>query len=143
MASRSRRSSRMVEGFPLAECNPVKNIEESSQEDCLPFILDYDSSGPEGSPSLRRRPSMKSAYGFSPDSKVDRLEASPATFNNMDHTFKYGIATHKENSTLRLDSHKSSDISLTEPLKSMDQKPVNAQSRGANIFFYFFIIYYL
>ncbi|XP_024934982.3 serine/threonine-protein kinase ATG1c isoform X2 [Ziziphus jujuba] len=126
---RSRRSSRMVEGFPLSECNPVRNMEESSQEDCLPFIFDDDSSGPEGSPSLRRRFSMKSTYGFSLDSRADRPEAPPTTSNNVDSTLRYGTATRKENSTLRLDSHRPSDRSLADPLKSMDRKPVNSQSR--------------
>ena len=135
VACRSRGSSRMVEGFPLAECNPVMNMEESSQEDCLPFILDDDSSGTEESPSfLRRRSSIKSTYGFSLDSKVDRQEASPTTSNNVDHNFKYGTGTGKENSTLRLDSHKPSDIRLTDPLKPMEQKPVNARSRGVKEF---------
>lgn len=134
MACRSRKLSRMVEGFPSSECNPMRNMEESSLEDCLPFILDDDSSGPEGSPSfLRRRSSMKSTYGFSLDSKADRQEAPPTTSNNMEHTFRYGTATRKENSTLWLDSHRPSDISLADPLTLMDQKPVNSRSQGAKI----------
>ncbi|KAL6277996.1 hypothetical protein ACE6H2_021597 [Prunus campanulata] len=123
-SSRSRKTSRMAEGFPMSECNPMRNMEESSQEDCLPFLLDDDSSGPEGSPSYsRRRPSMKSTYGFSLDTKVDRREASPTT------SYRYGSATRKDNSSLRLDNHRLSDRNLTDPLGSMDQKPMNARSR--------------
>ncbi|KAL6342548.1 hypothetical protein AAG906_012400 [Vitis piasezkii] len=58
----SRRSSRIIDGFPLFECNLVRKTEASSQEDCMSFPLDDDSSG---------RSSMKSTYGFSLDNKVD------------------------------------------------------------------------
>lgn len=124
-SSRSRRGSRMGEGFPMSDSSAMRNMEESSQEDCMPFILDDDSSGPEGSPSFsRRRPSMKSTYGFSLDTKADRREASPST------SFRYGNATRKENSGLRLDSHGPSVRNLSDHLGSVDQKPVNAHSRG-------------
>ncbi|KAM1307382.1 hypothetical protein ACFX2H_009640 [Malus domestica] len=122
--SRSRRASRMADGLPTSEHNAMMNMEESSQEDCLPFLLDDDSSGPEGSPSFsRRRSSMKSTYGFSLDTKGDRREASPTT------SYRYGSATRKENSSLRLDGHRPLDRNLTDPLRSVHQKPVNARSR--------------
>ncbi|XP_068341878.1 serine/threonine-protein kinase ATG1c-like isoform X2 [Pyrus communis] len=122
--ARSRRASRMVDGLPTSECNAMTNMEESSQEDCLPFHLDDDSSGPEGSPSFsRRRSSMKYTYGFSLDTKGDRREASPTT------SYRYGSATRKENSSLRLDGHRPLDRNLTDPLRSVHQKPVNARSR--------------
>lgn len=115
----------MGEGFPMSDSSAMRNMEESSQEDCMPFLLDDDSSGPEGSPSFsRRRPSMKSTYGFSLDTKADRREASPST------SFRYGNATRKENSSLRLDSHGPSVRNLSDHLGSVDQKPVNAHSRG-------------
>ncbi|CAL5335000.1 unnamed protein product [Camellia sinensis] len=90
--------------FFLSESNPVRSAEESSQEDCLPFILDDDSSGPDGSPSFVRRPSMKSTYGFSLDTKVDRKEVFN-TSNNMDRTSKNSIVTH---TGFRIGSHRSS-----------------------------------
>lgn len=115
----------MGDGFPMSDTGAMRNMEESSQEDCMPFLLDDDSSGPEGSPSYsRRRPSMKSTYGFSLDTKADRREASPST------SFRYGTATHKEHSTLRFDSHKPLDRNLYNHLGSVDQKSVNARSRG-------------
>ncbi|XP_062001846.1 serine/threonine-protein kinase ATG1c-like isoform X1 [Rosa rugosa] len=123
-SSRSRRGSRMGDGFPISVSSAIRNMEESSQEDCMPFLLDDDSSGPEGSPSFsRRRPSMKSTYGFSLDTKADRREASPST------SFRYGSATRKENSTLRFDSHRPAG-NLYDHLGSMDQKSVNAHSRA-------------
>ncbi|KAG6596389.1 Serine/threonine-protein kinase ATG1c, partial [Cucurbita argyrosperma subsp. sororia] len=65
----SKRSSRLVDGFPFSESDHAGSMEENSQDDYLPFSLDDDSSGPEGSPSFVRRSSMKSTYGFSPDKK--------------------------------------------------------------------------
>ncbi|RVW44482.1 Serine/threonine-protein kinase ATG1c [Vitis vinifera] len=127
----SRRSSRIIDGFPLSECNPVRNTEESSQEDCMPFPLDDDSSGPEGSPSfLRRRSSMKSTYGFSLDKKVDRRETIFNTPNNMDLASKYSSASHKPEITgFRIDSLRPSDENVKEPLKSMEQRPMRSCSR--------------
>ncbi|PON59921.1 Serine/threonine protein kinase [Parasponia andersonii] len=136
----SRRSMRIVAGFPLSDSNPVRKIDENSQEDCLPFFLDDDSSGPEGSPSHLRRSSMKSTYGFSLDSKadrheasslgtkVDRLEATPTTSNNIDPILKYSTVNNKENYNIRPESHKSSVRSLNDPLKPMGQKPMIAHS---------------
>ncbi|XP_034694188.1 serine/threonine-protein kinase ATG1c-like [Vitis riparia] len=127
----SRRSSRIIDGFPLSECNPVRNTEESSQEDCMPFPLDDDSSGPEGSPSfLRRRSSMKSTYGFSLDKKVDRRETIFNTPNNMDLASKYSSASRKPEITgFRIDSLRPSDENVKEPLKSMEQRPMRSCSR--------------
>ncbi|XP_050379371.1 serine/threonine-protein kinase ATG1c-like isoform X2 [Argentina anserina] len=120
--SRSRRGSRMGDGIPMS-ASSIRNVEESSQEDCMPFLLDDDSSGPEGSPSYsRRRPSMKSTYGFSLDTKADRREASPST------SFRYSSAIRKENSTQRFDNHKVSDRNLYD--HPANQKSVNARSRA-------------
>ena len=136
VACSSRRSSRIIDGFPLSECNPVRNTEESSQEDCMPFPLDDDSSGPEGSPSfLRRRSSMKSTYGFSLDKKVDRRETIFNTPNNMDLASKYSSASHKPEITgFRIDSLRPSDENVKEPLKSMEQRPMRSCSRGTKVF---------
>ncbi|XVF08170.1 hypothetical protein REPUB_Repub06bG0203000 [Reevesia pubescens] len=70
---RSLRFSRAT--YPFSESSPVRSTEESFQEECLPFFLDDDSSGPEGSPSFsKKRSSMKSSYGFSPDAKGETLQ---------------------------------------------------------------------
>lgn len=130
-------------GFPSSDSNRVRKTDENSQEDCLPFFLDDDSNGPEGSPSYLKKYSMKATYGFSLDTKidrreassldtnVDRLEATPTTSNDIDAIFRYNPASHKENNSIRLDSHKPSVRDLNDPFKYMGQKPVNAHSRGA------------
>ncbi|EXB36713.1 Serine/threonine-protein kinase ATG1 [Morus notabilis] len=113
-----RRPTRIVEGFALSGCSPARKTDDNSQEDILPFFLDDESSGPEGSPSYLRRSSMKSTYGFSLDAKVDRHEAIPTT-----------SARYKESFSLRSDMHKLSDRSINDPLKPTVQKPVNSRSR--------------
>ncbi|PPD99455.1 hypothetical protein GOBAR_DD03531 [Gossypium barbadense] len=83
-------------GFPLSESGAVRNTEESFQEDCLPFFLDDDSSGPDGSPSFaKKRSLMKSAYGFSADAK-DAREATSSPVNRVDFTSKYSVAESLE-----------------------------------------------
>ncbi|KAA3463816.1 serine/threonine-protein kinase ATG1c-like [Gossypium australe] len=117
-------------GFPLSESGAVRNTEESFQEDCLPFFLDDDSSGPDGSPSFaKKRSSMKSAYGFSADAK-DAREATSSPVNRVDFTSKYSGARQKlEDASFRLESCKVSSEALHEPHKSMDQRSVNTLSR--------------
>ncbi|CAE6218056.1 unnamed protein product [Arabidopsis arenosa] len=73
--SRSRLGSRAMDDFLSSGSSPSRNMEESSQDDCLPFLLDDDSSGPEGSPShLKRTSSMRSSSGFNIDARVERKE---------------------------------------------------------------------
>ncbi|KAL3639496.1 hypothetical protein CASFOL_017403 [Castilleja foliolosa] len=67
-----RQSQRVLDGCAISE----KNAEQSSQEDCLPFSLDNDSSGPYRSPSFQRKPAVKPLYGFSLDMKPDRKDTS-------------------------------------------------------------------
>ncbi|XWS67130.1 hypothetical protein CRYUN_Cryun05aG0260400 [Craigia yunnanensis] len=116
---RSKRISRA--GYPFSESSPLRNTEESFQEDCLPFFLDDDSSGPEGSPSFaKKRSSMKSAYGFSPDAKDTKV----------DFTSKYSGTRHKsENTSFRLEGRKVSGETLYEPHKSLDQRSASTRSR--------------
>lgn len=118
--------SRSAEDFPLFESKPVRDVAESSQDDCLPFFLDDDSSGPEGSPSRpKRRSSMKSTYGFSVDTKHGR-EATSNAGKNMD--LRYG--NKLDNTNLRHDSYKLSDENLNEPPKCLDQRLANTRLKG-------------
>ena len=130
---RSQRFSRTMADYPLAESIPVRNTEESSQEDCFPFFLDDDSSGPEGSPSfVKKRSSMKSAYGFSPDAK-DTREATSNLLNKVDFTSKYSGTRHiLANASFRIENRKVSGETLHEPHKSMDQRSVSTHSRGTS-----------
>lgn len=110
----------------------MRNTEESFQEDCLPFFLDDDSSGPDGSLSFaKKRSSMKSAYGFTADAE-DAREATSS---------KYSGARQKlEDASFRLQSCKVSSETLHEPHKSMDQRSVNTRSRGtSNLMFQYFL----
>ncbi|KAK4582027.1 hypothetical protein RGQ29_025263 [Quercus rubra] len=122
------RSSRLLDKFRSPECNPVRNMEESSQDDCLPFFLDDDSSGAGGSPSFLK---MKSTYGFSLDTKVDKREAASTTSNNIILTSRHGSSTDKlESTSPKLDSHRPpSNRNLIDPLKPMDQRSFNTRSR--------------
>ncbi|KAK3037449.1 hypothetical protein RJ639_031943 [Escallonia herrerae] len=123
----NKRPTRVTGGFPLLECNPVRSRQESSQEECLPFSLDDDSSGPDGSPSFGRRSPMISTYGFSLDTKVERREV--ATTSDKDFSSTYGSVREKpENTGLRLGSHRPSGGNLKESLKSMDHGTVNSRS---------------
>ncbi|GLT89524.1 hypothetical protein SLE2022_075020 [Rubroshorea leprosula] len=129
--SRSWRFSRTMDDIPLSEIHPSRNTEESSQEDCLPFLLDDDSSGTEGSPSFgKRRSSVKSTFGFFTDSREKREATSNNALNNFDHTSKYGGIRHKlENISIRPESNKFSRETPHEPQKPMDQKLVNSRLR--------------
>ncbi|KAL5809239.1 hypothetical protein ACOSQ3_029930 [Xanthoceras sorbifolium] len=129
---RSRRHSVSADGFPMFESNTVRDTGESSQDDCLPFFLDDDSSGPEGSPSFsKRRSSMKSTYGFSVDAKVDGREATSNALNNVDLTSRHGTTIRRktENTSFMGDSHKLSDENLNDPPKLMDQRLATSRSR--------------
>ncbi|KAH1068841.1 hypothetical protein AAZX31_03G056400 [Glycine max] len=119
---RNRSSPRLVGGFCSTGSDPLRRTEENYQEDCLPFMLDDDSSGPEGSPSFsRKKSSMKSTYGFDLNAKLDKAESSSPISNNINHTSGFGSVTQRsENTTKRLDNHKISR-NLTNPLESPEQ----------------------
>ncbi|KAL2229499.1 UNVERIFIED_CONTAM: Serine/threonine-protein kinase ATG1c [Sesamum indicum] len=120
---RNRQPQRVSNDFPFSE----RNAEESPQEDCLPFSLDYDSSGPDGSPSFRRRSTMRSMHGFSLDSKPDRRDI----FNlaNRPDSSKYSsIPCKTEIIGSGLGSRQLSEGNLKESLKttglgSPDRRP--------------------
>ncbi|TYH91208.1 hypothetical protein ES332_A13G101200v1 [Gossypium tomentosum] len=116
-------------GYPFFESRPG-STDESFQEDCLPFFLDDDSSGPEGSPSFeKKRSSMKSGYGFSPNAK-DTREQTSNPLNKVNFTSKYSGTRHKlDDSSFRHESSKVSGETLYEPHKSMDQRSTSTHSR--------------
>ncbi|KAH8485015.1 hypothetical protein H0E87_026693 [Populus deltoides] len=126
-----RRSSRSVDGFPFSESNLGRNADDNSQEDCLPFLLDDDSSGLECSPFVSKRMSpMKSTYGFSLDSRVGGRDATSNVLNDVDFTSRYDSARQNlENASFRPGINKALDESLNEPPKSINQKSVNLRSR--------------
>ncbi|KAH8485017.1 hypothetical protein H0E87_026695 [Populus deltoides] len=116
-----RRSSRSVDGFPFSESNLGRNADDNSQEDCLPFLLDDDSS---------EDVAMKSTYGFSLDSRVGGRDATSNVLNDVDFTSRYDSARQNlENASFRPGINKALDESLNEPPKSINQKSVNLRSR--------------
>ncbi|KAJ6871787.1 hypothetical protein NC652_037214 [Populus alba x Populus x berolinensis] len=126
-----RRSSRSVDGFPFSESNLGRNADDNSQEDCLPFLLDDDSSGLECSPFVSKRMSpMKSTYGFSVDSGVGGRDATSNVLNDVDFTSRYDSARQNlENASFRPGINKALDESLNEPPKYIDHRSAKLRSR--------------
>ncbi|CAG7880730.1 serine/threonine-protein kinase ATG1c isoform X1 [Brassica rapa] len=122
--SRSRLGSRTMDGFLSSGSSPSRNMEESSQEDCLPFLLDDDSSGPEGSPShLKRTSSMKSSSGFNIDARVEREEMESSPLN-------YRINQGADNTRFRNETHINSDRrNHGEPTRLTDSRPLIPKGR--------------
>lgn len=117
----------------MYESNSGRDTEESSQDDCLPFFLDDDSSGPEGSPSFsRRKSSVKSTYGFSINEKVDRKETITNTMKYVNQSSRHSnvIRQNIESISSRHAGHKLSDQSHTEPQNLRDQRLATTRSRG-------------
>ncbi|XP_019059379.1 PREDICTED: serine/threonine-protein kinase ATG1c-like isoform X2 [Tarenaya hassleriana] len=131
----SRLGSRTMDGFLSSGSSPSRNMEESSQEDSLPFFLDDDSSGPEGSPSyFKRTSSMKSSYGFNVDTKGERREAASSPLKNTDLTSRYSSrsAQRAENPRFRFESHRLSDRNRNESSRLTDSRSLIAQGRGGD-----------
>ncbi|KGN58835.1 serine/threonine-protein kinase ATG1c isoform X1 [Cucumis sativus] len=124
---RSKRSSRLLDEFPFSESDPASKMEENSQDEYLPFSLDDDSSGPEGSPSLRRMSSTKSTYGFSPDKKVDR--GTRGTSRHSSVPDKMESATLISDTRVQLERDVHSDRSLNSVLRSVNPRSVNNRPR--------------
>ncbi|XP_027070956.1 serine/threonine-protein kinase ATG1c-like isoform X2 [Coffea arabica] len=125
------RRQKSIDGFPLCELNPVGKTEEIAQED-LPFSLDDDSSGPDGSPSFVGMSPIKSTYGFSLDAKADRKEASKAA-EKMDFASNYGSVSHKPEATMfNIGGLKLSEGKLKESLKSVDPAPAKSHIKVAD-----------
>ena len=114
--------------------DPLRRTEENNQEDCLPFILDDDSSGPEGSPSFsRKKSSMKSTFGFDLNTKLDKAESTSRISDNINRASRYTSATHKAETTAkRLENHKTSGRTLNDPLESPEQLFANPYPKGIN-----------
>ncbi|XP_011000053.1 PREDICTED: serine/threonine-protein kinase ATG1 [Populus euphratica] len=126
-----RRSSRSVDGFSFSESNLGRNADDNSQEDCLPFLLDDDSSGLECSPFVSKSMlPMKSTYGFSLDSGVGGRDATSNVLNDVDFTSRYDSARQNlENASFRPGIKKALDENLNEPPKSIEQRSANLRSR--------------
>ncbi|KAL1210019.1 Serine/threonine-protein kinase ATG1c [Cardamine amara subsp. amara] len=130
--SRSRLGLRTMDGFLSSGSSPSRNMEESSQEDCLTFLLDDDSSGPEGSPSyLKNTSSMKSSSGFNVDTRVERREAESSPLKYTEVTSGHSrINQREENNRFRFETQINSDRrNLREPTRLTDSRSLIAPER--------------
>lgn len=120
--ARNRRSQRVIDDFALSE----RNSEESSQEDCLPFSLDDDSSIPDCSPSSPRKSTIRS---LDLDSKYKQRD-----FLNLDR-----IGSSKYNRTQSKTKLTGSGLggNLKESLKTTDIGPLSNNPKGAYLIILF------
>ena len=120
--------SNRATSYSLSECNLLKNKEDHSSDDCLPFLLDDDSSGYDGSPSFnRRRPSMKSSHNLYFDS---RKEAVSSTMRHVDHSSRQCNRTQRLLSRgFRIDDS-TSNLHREQPSACMEKRPVSYHPRG-------------
>lgn len=121
-----------MDGFLSSGSSPSRNMEESSQEDCLPFLLDDDSSGPDGSPSyLKKTSSMKSSSGFNVDTRFERREAESSPLRYTEHTSHSRINQREENDRFRFETQINSDRrNRREPTGLTDSRSLPAPGRG-------------
>ncbi|XP_023640256.1 serine/threonine-protein kinase ATG1c isoform X4 [Capsella rubella] len=126
--SRSRLGLRTMDGFLSSESSPSRNMEESSQEDCLPFLLDDDSSGPDGSPSYLKK---TSSSGFNVDTRVGRREGDSSPLRYTEHTSRHSRINQREgNDRFRFDTQINSDRrNRREPTELTDSRSLIAPGR--------------
>ncbi|CAI0471177.1 unnamed protein product, partial [Linum tenue] len=123
---RAQRPSRFADGFSPSETNSLGK--SSPQEDCLPFFLDDDSSGPEGSLAFStRNSSIKTTYGFSLDTRTDERDAKLNALNNVDIIPSRHISVRypSGNSIARPAINKLLDENQSETPKTAAPRPVS------------------
>lgn len=127
---RNKSSPRPVSGFCSPKTDPLRRTEENYQEDCLPFILDDDSSRPAGNTLFsKKKSSIKSTFGFDLNTKLEKAESTPVS-NNVNSASRYSSVTQRlENTFKRLDNHKISGRNLTSSLESPEQIFANPYPR--------------
>lgn len=116
------------------------NTLESSLEECLPFQLDDDRNGPEGSPSyFKGKSTMKTTHGFSPEARFERRDVTSNNFNDTNLlSSRHGRFSYKmENAGFMPDSRRPSDRNIKDPMLSTDNRMANIQSRG-DIYLYLY-----
>ncbi|XP_024965466.1 serine/threonine-protein kinase ATG1c-like isoform X2 [Cynara cardunculus var. scolymus] len=124
--SRDRRPRRTMDGFSYPKIPAFRNKQENCQEDNLPFSLDDDSNDPDGSPSYVRRSPLRSTYGFSLDTEVDRRDLS----KDMEISSRYSSIRQKpDNNGFVPGNRRPSEGNLKESLRSIEHRPVNMHSK--------------
>jgi len=115
----SQTSLDMRDAFPLVESSIARPSGETIQEDCLPFLLDDESSGQGGSLSvLKSRGSIRSTYGFSVDNKVDKSHVSSSS-RNVGVVSRFSSSPKNlESTSYGRDSHRSCGRNVKETTAS-------------------------
>ncbi|XP_066384482.1 serine/threonine-protein kinase ATG1c-like isoform X2 [Miscanthus floridulus] len=79
----SRTPSDIRDGFPINNSSPTRPSSQSSQEDCMPFPLDDESSGQDDGPVPDSKSPMKS-YGFPTGKRLDKTSGqSPSKHTSL------------------------------------------------------------
>ncbi|CAA2982581.1 serine threonine- kinase ATG1c-like isoform X1 [Olea europaea subsp. europaea] len=126
---RNKQSERPVDDFPFSERNPV----DGSQEDCLPFSLDDDSSGLHSRPSLLRMSPMRSTYRFSLDLKSDKREVF--SLSDKGDISNFNCPPRKtEIPGSSLGSRRLSEGNLKGSRKTLDFRQLNALPKDVDSF---------
>lgn len=121
----NRQSQRELNDFPLSG----RNKEECSQEDCLPFILDDDSSVPVNS-LLPKTSTVRSMYGCSLDSKTEQRDYSKLA--NRTGSSKFNSNPCRTNITgSALGSCQLSEGNMKESLKMTEAGTLDNHPKGA------------
>lgn len=124
-------SQKQSEG-PLRSRVSSMNTLESSLEECLPFQLDDDPNGPDGSPSFfKRKSTMKTTHGFSPEARFERRDVPSNNFNDTNLlSSRHGRVSNKmEKTGFMPHNRRPSDRNIKDPMVSMDNRMANIQSR--------------
>lgn len=117
----------MVGEIRSTEPNAFSRSNENQQDDHLPFCLEYDSRGNEGSPTFpMKKSSIKSTYGFDLNTQQDRAGSALATPNNVNFTPR----KQPEKSAIRLEGLRTSERNLADPLVSLERRLANTDTRG-------------
>ncbi|KAF2938520.1 hypothetical protein DAI22_03g123900 [Oryza sativa Japonica Group] len=97
----SRTPSDIRDGFPFINSSPTRPSSQSSQEDCMPFPLDDESTGQDEGPVSDSKSAIKS-YGFATSKRLDKTSGqSPTKHSSL--VSKYIRGNNYASSSQRLD----------------------------------------
>ncbi|KAL9678949.1 hypothetical protein QQ045_016801 [Rhodiola kirilowii] len=125
-SSRFTNSARAQADIPSSDSGFTRHTDEVSQDDYLPFPLDDNSSGPDGSPSSFRR---KPVFGFPVPSNHQRGHVTPTVSYNILDASTNEAKNKNEHSRNHIKGQKPLNGNLKETMNFRDY-PSNAQSKG-------------
>uniref|UniRef100_A0A0E0NSZ4 Protein kinase domain-containing protein n=1 Tax=Oryza rufipogon TaxID=4529 RepID=A0A0E0NSZ4_ORYRU len=97
----SRTPSDIRDGFPFINSSPTRPSSQSSQEDCMPFPLDDESTGQDEGPVSDSKSAIKS-YGFATSKRLDKTSGQSPT-KHASLVSKYIRGNNYASSSQRLD----------------------------------------